>query len=673
VTRLQGNTVEKALQNFGLTRKETQIYIYLAKHGVQKGVEIAERTKTAKAVVYRILKILHRKGVVESTLESPVRFKAVPFETLLDLKIKDKHEEAHQIERAKKDLIADWSKINNGKSESPIEKFVVIEGNRKIYNKIYQMVKQTKNQLFIIATVSGIMRSDRYGITNEIITHPLKNKISFRLLTDVTSGNSNSIRFIKRKLEASASLRGRSPELGFKPFPRMVIRDQEEILFFITPNTKLMGSKKEDTCLCTNCKSMIEAFCSVFENLWQNSVDLSQNIKELEKGVISNQISKRSIFPKRNIDEVFESAKEDLLILTSSEGLKKLPIQHLKKISNRGVSIKIMSPITNENFSSSKKLLDFCELRHIETGYHPSILADKENLFQVDILSSERGKYFLIEDIDYVNKTRKILNSMWLSAFSSLPLKISEFLSPNQSTIIPKVDEKSYSVYRKTIAKVENEVLGFRNADEIVRKFVNAKEPPIKDITVDVPRAYQSTGHAIVQPPSYFNLPKLLFHFYHVEKKSSMGREDAIQVAAWMDTPKGPTFVPVVMMGDNPKSHEAFKIWFKGLPLENNIKLVNSDVVEIAIHGKTMFAAWSMPISLFDNFVIPPACMIIQGYGNLKTGSYVVTLPSGYSFKVDTNGYDAFVTFIHPKSKYSGPGTEGYLGRDEIMEAYLSK
>ena len=100
---LKKNTIEQALQNFGLTKKETQIYICLAKHGIQKGGEIAKRTETAKAVVYRILKILHRKGFVESTLEFPVRFKAVPFENILDSHIKAKHEEARQIETAKKD------------------------------------------------------------------------------------------------------------------------------------------------------------------------------------------------------------------------------------------------------------------------------------------------------------------------------------------------------------------------------------------------------------------------------------------------------------------------------------------------------------------------------------------------------------------------------------------
>ena len=230
------------------------------------------------------------------------------------------------------------------------------------------------------------------------------------------------------------------------------------------------------------------------------------------------------------------------------------------------------------------------------------------------------------------------------------------------------MDEKTYNVYRNSIGKSEEKSLGLKNDKDIIMEFINAKEYPVKDITKDVVRAYQSTGHALIHPPDYFNLPKMLFHFYHVEKKSSLGREDLVSVSVWMKTHQGSTFVPVVVMGDNKRSHEAYKIWFKGTPAQDNIRLVDHNKFEVRVHGNAMFSAWSIPIPLIGKYVVPPACIIIEGYGNLRTGSYVATLPSGYNFKIDTNGFDAFVTFIHPKSKYSGAGTEGYLGRDEIME-----
>lgn len=264
-----------------------------------------------------------------------------------------------------------------------------------------------------------------------------------------------------------------------------------------------------------------------------------------------------------------------------------------------------------------------------------------------------------------------MLENTWMTAYS-LPIStIAEFLSPIPPVIVPNVDDKSYSVYRNTIAQVKEKPIKIEDEKDIIKAFIYAKDYPVKDLTKDVVRAYQSTGHAIIHPIKELNLPKMLFHFYHVEKKSSFGREDAMQVAVWMDTPQGSAFVPVAMVGDNPKSHDAYKIWFKGIPAENNIRLVNSDVIQIGIHGNTMFAAWAVPIPLIGSYLVPPACIIIEGYGNLKTNSYIATLPSGYQFKIDTNGFDAFVTFIHPKSKYTGPGSEGYFGRYEIMDIAL--
>ncbi len=41
-------------------------------------------------------------------------------------------------------------------------------------------------------------------------------------------------------------------------------------------------------------------------------------------------------------------------------------------------------------------------------------------------------------------------------------------------------------------------------------------------------------------------------------------------------------------------------------------------------------------------------------------------MPSGVKFIMEGNGFDAFVTFFHPISKYAGPGTDGIMGREVI-------
>jgi hypothetical protein len=66
----------------------------------------------------------------------------------------------------------------------------------------------------------------------------------------------------------------RAPDLGLKLFPRMVIRDEEEILFFITSKANTSMVEQDDLCLWTNCKALVQAFIVVFEDLWRKATEI---------------------------------------------------------------------------------------------------------------------------------------------------------------------------------------------------------------------------------------------------------------------------------------------------------------------------------------------------------------------------------------------------------------
>ncbi len=93
------------LSNYGLTEKEIQLYVFLSKFGALKTGEIAKQTKTNKGEIYRLLKTLEEKGVVESTLDLPARHNAVSFDKILDTTIRAKREEATNIEKTKSELV----------------------------------------------------------------------------------------------------------------------------------------------------------------------------------------------------------------------------------------------------------------------------------------------------------------------------------------------------------------------------------------------------------------------------------------------------------------------------------------------------------------------------------------------------------------------------------------
>ena len=80
---------------------------------------------------------------------------------------------------------------------------------------------------------------------------------------------------------------------------------------------------------------------------------------------------------------------------------------------------------------------------------------------------------------------------------------------------------------------------------------------------------------------------------------------------------------------------------------------------------------WTVPIPLaLTKKILPPSCIMIEGYGNVKTGKYSVKEPSGDSIINEVNYFEGFVTYMHPSSKYTGPGTDGYFFREFLSTTY---
>jgi sugar-specific transcriptional regulator TrmB len=104
----------KTLVRLGLTKKDAQVYVFLAQTGPQKARDIAHALEMYKRQLYRSLKKLQNKGIVSATLERPAKFSAVPFEKVLDIFAKAKIEEAQLIEQNKEEILSKWQSMIMG-------------------------------------------------------------------------------------------------------------------------------------------------------------------------------------------------------------------------------------------------------------------------------------------------------------------------------------------------------------------------------------------------------------------------------------------------------------------------------------------------------------------------------------------------------------------------------
>jgi sugar-specific transcriptional regulator TrmB len=101
----------KTLISLGLSQMDAEVYVFLSTSGPQNGRSIAAALKLYKQQLYRSLKRLQIKGVVNSSHRHPAVFSAISFERVLDLILVVKKEEADILQESREELLSRWRDI----------------------------------------------------------------------------------------------------------------------------------------------------------------------------------------------------------------------------------------------------------------------------------------------------------------------------------------------------------------------------------------------------------------------------------------------------------------------------------------------------------------------------------------------------------------------------------
>ncbi len=662
-------TIDRILKECGLRQSEVDVYVFLAKHGTLKSRDIAKQLKKDKAQVLRVLKNLQSKGIVEPTLETPQRFSPVPFEKVLDAFVKAKREEANLIETEKGELLLHWRNVDRKRLEAPADKFTVIEGSHRIYSKVLTMIEDTKKQLLAMCPIQVLMKADNFRIFDAVTKHPPKTTIQFRFLTESLSQPTGAMRTIVEEVQRrGVILRERNPDLGRSFSPRMVIRDEDEILLFFASRNDSGMENAYETCLWTNCRDLVRSFAAVFDTHWTQSIEFSERTAKRWSGETP---STYSLFPtetaQRKYEETLKSAEKEIIMLTTSNGLKDLwrNLNELEDWTEKGLVLKIMAPITGKNFFVAKQIAEVCPVRHVPEGHMRLTLVDGNHLFRF-----ARDFTYLVQDPDYINKLKTAIDETWRNAQPPSSVTIESIINPP----IPAPDLSEHEIpHREFLTltiKFSEFSVGTITERDVISKIINAKRVTAKDPRRDINTAYGSSAIAIIHPPASFNLPDMMINVWHADKQSSFGAEDWLTVSFWLNTPQGYRYVPVAHVTDNPDAAEFRKGVYALTPAGQNTQLISKDQFQVRVQSNTLFAGWTVPIKLYQDYVLPPSWILFEGYGKVLTGITKTKALSGRTQVQEFNRLEAFVTYFHPTSKYSAPGTDGLFNREIVFTAF---
>jgi len=371
---------------------------------------------------YRTIRNLQRRGLVEATLERPVRFQSVPFDRCLRILIDERKAKLRILEQRGEELRRHFADVRVEPVSQEVERFQVVEGRLRIEQRLLGMYGQAQKSVMTVLSPSEVIRADTSDLLDRL-GDAAKNGLRVRVITSINQSNLGIVEKLRGNIEI------RHLDLKAKPIPRVSIIDDNEALFEITTADESSRSD-EEVALWINSHAFIRNLQAYFEEMWNSSTPAEGRLEALRKGIPSDdlRIFKGRSEVSRKLNEMIALANQNVEIWTTMRGIQALADFHfdqLKEAKARGAKIRIIAPITSENTEGARKLVPVSELRYSEAlGPAGIAISDQRELMLYERLPDDNNADVGADVGFWTNSTRFIetmsraYDAMWKGVFA---------------------------------------------------------------------------------------------------------------------------------------------------------------------------------------------------------------------------------------------------------------
>ncbi len=324
------------LRDFGLEEDEAQTYVGLAQLGSVKASEISAFTKIDRVRTYKILENLKNLGFATSTLSSPIKFSAnEPERILKDIILKQKQKVEH-LEKNGSQFLKILSRLKLNEPQIGLPKLTIVSNRNNIYDQMSKIIEDTTGRLFIVVTLSDIIRM-YYTSIPEVIKKATKKDTNIKLMTGPE---------LLTKLEYVKRLGINKFKIVTLPSPGRLLCSESQVL--MSGNTSSQENKNinEESVMVTNSKDIIKNMQSLCEFLWESGEEIVIEEKNNKK---RKRTQKQSTILVVDDDSDTVNIFADYLEIKGVSSIEKCTsgqkaIEMFKKIRPEVVFLDIMMP-----------------------------------------------------------------------------------------------------------------------------------------------------------------------------------------------------------------------------------------------------------------------------------------------------------------------------------------
>jgi sugar-specific transcriptional regulator TrmB len=254
--------IKNELINFGLTKSQAKVFIYLGKYGSKTASEIAKALQLPRTETYHLVNSLQNMGLVVAELSHPTKYNAMDMKEAVSTLVKQEQDRIDTLANKEESLSEMWKEIPFfavETDESKSEKMQLLHGSGPVTNKIKEMVDSSVEDFRIYGSVSDLLRMYHSDVFDWIESKPTTLKM-------VVSPLNNTPEFLSEM--DSGMIRAISSNSENKCF---IVNDKKEVLIFMrnaTHPTRQIFAWWSDS------ETLVDMMSSLFELSWEKGESL---------------------------------------------------------------------------------------------------------------------------------------------------------------------------------------------------------------------------------------------------------------------------------------------------------------------------------------------------------------------------------------------------------------
>lgn len=261
----------EALVELGLTNSEAKVYLAAARLGAATATEIAAVAEKERSNAHHLLQRLEQLGLVDTTLDSPMKFRPVEPREAIDNLFSLQTVKFKKLEEMKSSTLTSLAPAVIGTPPNT-ETFSVVRGRVRTYLRVIGTLSTCESDVSLLMSSNGLIRLSRFRNFIQLMGQRAEAGVKFRVVTEITKSNAEYVRIMGEVAEVR-HVRNQTTNAS--------IYDMKIGSVALSINDALEEDIAEHVALWSNGASFVKMLAALFDSAWFLAAPVGPTLKSM--------------------------------------------------------------------------------------------------------------------------------------------------------------------------------------------------------------------------------------------------------------------------------------------------------------------------------------------------------------------------------------------------------